>query len=60
MSDTEHYLIEAADKCARLARRGREVAADLEAMSQELMAKAVQLNTARDRDETSRKRSSRS
>jgi hypothetical protein len=57
MSDTEQYLIETADKCARLARLGREIAADLDAMSQDLMAKAVQLDTARDRNETSGKRS---
>lgn len=60
MSDTEQYLIEAADRCARLARRGREIAADLEAMSHDLMARAVHLDTARDRNETARKKSSRS
>ena len=59
MSDTEQYLIEAADKCARLARLGREIAADLDAMSHDLMAKAVAMDTARDRDETTRKKSSR-
>jgi len=59
MSDTEQYLIETADKCARLARRERELAADLETMSQELLAKAVQLDTARERNEKARKASSR-
>lgn len=45
MIDTEEYLIETADRCTRLARMGRELAADLEAMSNELMAKAVELDT---------------
>lgn len=45
MIDTEEYLIETADRCIRLARMGRELAADLEAMSNELMAKAVELDT---------------
>jgi hypothetical protein len=44
---TEDYLIETADRCTRLARAGREIAADLEAMSNELMAKAVELDTTR-------------
>jgi hypothetical protein len=60
MSDTEQYLIQTADKCARLARRERELADDLEAVSQELLAKAVQLDTARERDGMVRKKSSRS
>lgn len=61
MSDTEQYLIDAADKCARLARLGRELAADLDDMGQQLMARAVAIDTARDRDETARrKKSSRS
>lgn len=50
MQDIEHYLIEKADECARLARAGREVADRLEAMGNDLMAKAVALNSARDRD----------
>ena len=58
MSDTEQYLIETADKCARLARRERDLAADLEAVSQELLAKAVQLDTARERNGKARKTSS--
>lgn len=49
MQDIEHYLIEKADECARLARAGREVAEGLEAMGNDLMAKAVELNSARDR-----------
>lgn len=44
---TEDYLIDTADRCTRLARAGREIAADLEAMSNELMAKAVELDTTR-------------
>ena len=60
MSDTEQYLIETADKCARLARLGREIAADLEAMSNDLLAKAVTIDTARDRERTARKKPSRS
>lgn len=49
MSDTEQYLIDAADRCVRLARIGRELAASLESMSNDLMAKAVELDTARDK-----------
>ena len=60
MSDTEQYLIDTADRCTRLARLGRELAADLEAMSSDLLAKAVEINTARDKEQTARKRSSRS
>ena len=60
MSDTEQYLIETADKCARLARLGREIADDLEAMSTDLLAKAVTIDTARDRERTARKKPSRS
>ena len=41
MGDTEEYLIETADRCNRLARVGRELAASLEAMSNDLMARAV-------------------
>jgi hypothetical protein len=57
MSDTEQYLIETADKCARLARLGREIAADLEAMSNDLLAKAVTIDTARDREQKTKKSS---
>lgn len=51
MRKTEEYLIEAADQCVRLARTGRDMAAQLEAMSNNLMAKAVELDTAKQRDE---------
>ena len=54
MSDTEHYLIDAADRCARIARLGRELAASLESLSNDLMAKAVELDTARDRQSKAR------
>jgi hypothetical protein len=54
MSDTEQYLIDAADRCMRLARIGRELAADLETMSNDLMAKAVALDTVRDKKKASR------
>ena len=60
MSDTEQYLIETADKCARLARLGREIADDVEAMSNDLLAKAVTIDTARDRERTARKKPFRS
>ena len=49
---TEDYLIQTADRCVRLARAGREIAADLEAMSNELMAKAVELDTSREKKQT--------
>jgi hypothetical protein len=45
MLKIEEYLIETADRCIRLAREGREIAASLEAISHELMAKAVELDT---------------
>ena len=48
---TEEFLIETADRCKRLARQGRELAANLETMSNDLMAKAVELDTARDKTE---------
>jgi hypothetical protein len=54
MSDTEQYLIDAADRCVRLARIGRELAADLESMSNDLMAKAVALDTVRDKKKAGR------
>lgn len=56
MLDTEEYLIETADRCTRLARIGRELAASLEAMSNDLMAKAVALDTARDKKQGSARR----
>ena len=51
MRKTEQYLIDTADQCIRLARAGREMAADLEAMSNKLMAKAVELDTDRQLNE---------
>jgi hypothetical protein len=45
MLKTEEYLIETADRCIRLARAGREIADSLEALSNDLMAKAVALDT---------------
>ena len=51
MSNTEHYLIDTADQCVQLARAGRAMADQLEAMSNQLMAKAVELDTAQQRDD---------
>ena len=51
MRKTEEFLIETADHCARLARAGREMVVELEAMSHKLMAKAVELDTSRERDD---------
>ena len=48
---TEEYLIETADRCNGLAREGRELVLRLEALSNELMAKAVELDTARQKNE---------
>jgi hypothetical protein len=50
MLKTEEYLIETADRCTQLAREGRNLIERLEAISNELMAWAVQLDTARDRN----------
>jgi len=47
MKTTEEFLIETADRCNRLVRAGHELADDLEAMGNELMAKAVELDTTR-------------
>jgi hypothetical protein len=49
MLKTEEYLIETADQCIRLAREGRGLVERLEALSHELMARAVELDTARDK-----------
>jgi hypothetical protein len=54
MSKTEEYLIEAADQCVAMARTGRDMAAKLEAMSNTLMAKAVELDTLRQRNDERR------
>ena len=49
MLKTEEYLIETADRCIRLAREGRELIARLENICNEMMAKAVELDTTRDK-----------
>lgn len=49
MLKTEEYLIQTADRCIRLAQEGKELIVRLEAISNELMAKAVELDTARDK-----------
>ena len=51
MRKTEEYLIDTADQCIRLARAGHEMAASLEAMSNDLMAKAVELDTVRQKNQ---------
>jgi hypothetical protein len=50
MLKTEEYLIETADRCIRLARAGREIAENLEALSNDLMAKAVELDTTKQKN----------
>ena len=50
MLKTEEYLVETADRCTRLAREGRGLIERLEAISHELMAKAVELDTTRDKN----------
>jgi len=50
MLKTEEYLIETADRCIRLAREGRQLVERLEAISNELMAKAVEIDTNRDKN----------
>ena len=52
MLKIEEFLIETADHCVRLARTGRELADSLEAMSEKLMAKAVELDTKRDKKDS--------
>jgi hypothetical protein len=52
MRKTEEYLIETADHYVRLAREGRTLIEQLEAISSELMAKAVELDTTQDKKET--------
>ena len=54
MNNTEHYLIDTADQCVQLARAGRAMADQLEAMSNQLMAKAVELDSAQQRDDEKR------
>lgn len=53
MQKTEDYLVETADRCIRLAREGRGLIDRLEAISHELMAKAVELDTERDKKNAS-------
>jgi hypothetical protein len=50
MLKTEEYLVETADRCIRLAREGRQLVERLEAIGNEMMAKAVELDTARDKN----------
>lgn len=49
MRNIEQYLIDTADRCAELARTGRKMADSLEAISNDLMAKAVELDSERDK-----------
>jgi hypothetical protein len=49
MLKTEEYLVDAADRCTKLAREGRGLIERLEAISHELMAKAVEIDTTRDK-----------
>ena len=51
MLKIEEYLVETADHCIRLAREGRQLVDRLEAISNELMAKAVELDTKRDKNQ---------
>jgi hypothetical protein len=51
MLKLEEYLVETADHCIRLAREGRVLVDRLETISHELMAKAVDLDTKRDKNE---------
>jgi len=53
MPKTEEYLVETADRCTRLAHEGRGLIARLEAISNELLAKAVELNTTRQKNQKS-------
>jgi len=53
MRKTEEYLVETADRCIRLAREGRGLMERLEAISHELMAKAVELDTEREKNSAS-------
>ena len=50
MLKTEEYLVDTADRCIRLAREGRALIDRLESISNELMAKAVELDTTRDKN----------
>lgn len=49
MQDAQ-YFMDKADDCLRLVRQAREAADQLEAMASEFWAKAVEIDTARDRE----------
>jgi hypothetical protein len=51
MLKLEEYLVETADHCIRLAREGRVLVDRLETISHDLMAKAVELDTDRDKSQ---------
>ena len=51
MLKIEEYLVETADRCIRLAGEGRQLVERLEAISNDLMAKAVELDTTRDKNQ---------
>lgn len=51
MLTTEENLIETADRCIRQTRKGRVLIERLEAISDELMAHAGELDTTRDKNE---------
>jgi hypothetical protein len=57
MQDAE-YFIEKAEECLRLVRQARENADNLEGLANQLMAKAVEIDT--DRQRKSRSNESRS
>jgi hypothetical protein len=50
MLKTEEYLIETADRCSGLAREGRVLIERLETIRDELIAKAVEIDTMRDKN----------
>lgn len=51
MRKTAEYLIETADQCSGLAREGRALIERLESLRNELIAKAVELDTNRQKAE---------
>ena len=51
MPKTEEFLIETADRCTGLAREGRDLIERLEILGNDLMAKAVELDTTRQKGE---------
>jgi hypothetical protein len=51
MPKTEEFLIETADRCTGLAREGRDLIERLEILRNDLMAKAVELDTTRQKGE---------